>query len=238
MVVRSELERRRAEEQIEYLRSELQEMSTDEQQDEVARSVMSGLRMQISDIENRLAEYERLKKGSTPILTADNFDDIGELVIKARVARGWSQAELARALDMEQQQVQRYEKNDWQKISLWRLQEVVEALGLEVSVRAWLHDQGTRYGELPQIAVDREALASFSNTLINSGAAGVPIESHGNIMYGGLQTKPSETPSGAAYDIVRTTLMRSQSYGRQTNAPKVSEYGSFKDLPARQDYAA
>lgn len=140
MVIRNELERRKADEQAEYLRSELEQIPTEEQKDEVSHSIISGLRMQISDIENKLAEYDRLKKGLAPIPTADNFDDIGELIIKARIARGWSQSDLAKVLGMEQQQVQRYEKNDWQKISLWRLQEVVEALDLEVSIRAWLHE--------------------------------------------------------------------------------------------------
>lgn len=147
MVIRNESERRRAEEQVEYLRSELETVPAAEQQDEITHGVVSGLRMQISDLENKLTEYKRLKEGSVAILTADNFDDIGELIIKARIIRGWSQADLAKALDMEQQQVQRYEKNDWQKISLWRLQEVVEALNLEVSIRAWLHNRAGQGSE-------------------------------------------------------------------------------------------
>lgn len=138
MVIRSESERRRAEEQVRYLRSELETVSADEQQNEVSRSVANGLRMQISDIENRLEEYKRLKEGLVPFLEADSFDDIGELIIKARIARGWSQSDLAQALEMEQQQVQRYERNDWQKISLWRLQEVAEALSLRLNIYAHL----------------------------------------------------------------------------------------------------
>jgi hypothetical protein len=138
VVIRSESERRRAEEQVEYLQSELAKIPASEQEDEVTASVINGLRMQISDIEDNLAQYDRLKKGSEPVLTADSFDDIGELVIKARIARGWSQADLARALDMEPQQVQRYERYDWEKISLWRLQEVVEALRLRCYIHAYL----------------------------------------------------------------------------------------------------
>lgn len=138
MVIRSESERRRAEEQVAYLQSELEKIPASEQMDEVTASVINGLRMQISDIKEQLAEYTRLKNGLQTVLTADSFDDIGELVIKARIARGWSQADLARALDMEPQQVQRYERYDWEKISLWRLQEVVEALNLRCHIQARL----------------------------------------------------------------------------------------------------
>ena len=39
---------------------------------------------------------------------------------------------------MTQQQVQRYERDGWQRISLWRLAEATEAMGLNLSIRATL----------------------------------------------------------------------------------------------------
>lgn len=245
MVIRNESERRRAEEQVEYLRSELEKIPATEQQDEVTQGVVSGLRMQISDIEDELAEYKRLKEGLKSMLTADNFDDIGELVIKARIARGWSQGDLAKALDMEQQQVQRYEKNDWQKISLWRLQEVVEALDLEVSIRAWLHDRGTKHGELPQITVDHEALLR-SALRVNESINTAP-EPHVGIVHGRSQVLPGalykslRTTPSIAQDAAREVLLTwSQNYGEQEDATKEPEYRSPESKlgPAVRDYAA
>lgn len=154
MVIRSESERRRAEEQVVYLQSELEKIPASEQEDEVTAGVINGLRMQISDIKKQLAVYSRLKRGLEAILTAESFDDVGELVIKARITRGWSQADLAKALDMEPQQVQRYERNEWQKISLWRLQEVVEALNLDIVVHARLRDREAQGVGLSPITVD------------------------------------------------------------------------------------
>ena len=43
-----------------------------------------------------------------------------------------------KALGMTQQQIQRYERDGWQKISLWRLAEAADALGLDLSIRARL----------------------------------------------------------------------------------------------------
>lgn len=134
-MIRNEVERRNAEKQVEYLRSELEKRPCDGST-EATRGVMGALHMQLSDIEGEVDEYERLKRGSRRVLTAAAFDDLGELLIKARISRGWSQAELATELGMEPQQVQRYEKDDWQKISFWRLQEVVDALSIGVEIRA------------------------------------------------------------------------------------------------------
>jgi transcriptional regulator with XRE-family HTH domain len=140
-MLRNELEYRNAKKQIEYLRTELEKRNPVTTK-EASQIVADALEMKIEDIEREIAEYEDLKEGLVSALDIDSFDDIGELIIKARIARNWSQADLAKALDMDQQQVQRYERNDWQKISLWRLQEVVEALDLDVVVHARLRDPG------------------------------------------------------------------------------------------------
>ena len=42
-----------------------------------------------------------------------------------------------------QQQVARYERDGWQKISLWRLAEAADALGLDLSIRARLPASNT-----------------------------------------------------------------------------------------------
>ena len=68
---------------------------------------------------------------------------MGELLTKARIARGLTQEELGELLGMTQQQIQRYERNGWQKISLWRLAEAAGALGLDVNIRAGLPASNT-----------------------------------------------------------------------------------------------
>lgn len=143
-MIRNDTERRRSQEELECLQHELESIIPD-QQDDISKSVESGLSMRVSDIEDRIAEYDRLNEGQVSIFEGESLDDLGEVIIKARIRRGWSQAELARALDMEPQQVQRYERNDWQKISLWRLQEVAEILSLHVSIRGRLSGHEVDY---------------------------------------------------------------------------------------------
>ena len=61
----------------------------------------------------------------------------------AVIARGLTQEELGELLGMTQQQIQRYERDGWQKISLWRLAEAAGALGLDVNIRARLPASNT-----------------------------------------------------------------------------------------------
>ena len=105
--------------------------------------VIDALRMQIEDLEREISEYEDLKEGRLLSFGADDLDSLGELITKARIACGLTQAELGELLGMTQQQVARYERDGWQKISVWRLAEAADALGLDVNIRARLPASST-----------------------------------------------------------------------------------------------
>lgn len=145
-MIRNDKEYRHSKARLSGLEDELQRLSADRSSgpvgDEVASAVIDALRMQIDDVENEVSEYEDLKEGRRLSFGADDLDSMGELVTKARIARGLSQAELGKILGMTQQQVARYERDGWQKISLWRLAEAAEALGLDLSIRARLPASG------------------------------------------------------------------------------------------------
>ena len=84
-------------------------------------------------------EDERLQSGEITTFTARSLHGIAELLIKARIARGWTQAELGDALDMAVQQVQRYEATGYASASLARLSDVATALGVEITETAKMH---------------------------------------------------------------------------------------------------
>ncbi len=145
-MIRNDKEYRHSEERLSELEAELQGLSSTRgsaDRDEVASVVIDALRMQIEDIEREISKYEDLKEGRLLSFGADDLDSLGELITKARIARGLTQAELGELLGMTQQQVARYERDGWQKISLWRLAEIADTLGLDVSVRARLPASGT-----------------------------------------------------------------------------------------------
>jgi hypothetical protein len=140
-MIRNDKEYRHSKEKLSELQAELQGLSSfrrSAERDEVASAVIDALRMQMEDLEREISEYEDLKEGRLLSFGAEDLDSLGELITKARIARGLTQAELGEILGMTQQQVQRYERDGWQKISLWRLAEAAGVLGLDVHIRARL----------------------------------------------------------------------------------------------------
>ena len=140
-MIRNDKEYRHSKGRLSELETRSKELSSGRRstgRDEVATAVIDALRMQIEDLEREISDYEDLKEGRLLSFGAEDLDSLGELLTKARIACGLTQAELGKLLGMTQQQVQRYERDGWQKISLWRLAEAADALGLDVNIRARL----------------------------------------------------------------------------------------------------
>ena len=87
---------------------------------------------QIDVFEEEIADYEMLKSGKVSALAIHSLKDISTGLIRARIGRGWSQAELATRLGTQEQQVQRYESSDYETASLAKLVEVSKALRVDL----------------------------------------------------------------------------------------------------------
>ena len=55
------------------------------------------------------------------------------ILIKARIAQGLSQKELAERIGLKEQQIQRYEATDYASANLSRIKEVVSAFGVGIN---------------------------------------------------------------------------------------------------------
>lgn len=91
-----------------------------------------GMESQLSDLVAELTEYERLKSKSSSVLSINSFDELGDGLIRARIACGLSQKALARRMNLQEQQIQRYEATRYASASYDRLREVANALGLRI----------------------------------------------------------------------------------------------------------
>ena len=87
-----------------------------------------------SNIEEMAAEvraYEDLKAGRVQIRSG-SLAELPTVLIQARVARGWTQKQLADLLGVTEQTIQRYEATDYQSVALARLAKIAETLSVQV----------------------------------------------------------------------------------------------------------
>jgi len=98
---------------------------------------------QAEDLRVELGEYERLRAGAVTVIEAPSLAGLADALIQIRIARGWTQRELADRLGVAEQQVQRYESTAYRSASLARLCDIADALGVTFTERAELHDTST-----------------------------------------------------------------------------------------------
>jgi transcriptional regulator with XRE-family HTH domain len=87
---------------------------------------------QLADLDAQVSEYEQLRAGQLSTARVSSLSDLPDALIRARIAAGLSQRDLAERLGMKEQQIQRYEADGYAGASLSRLREVMNALDVEL----------------------------------------------------------------------------------------------------------
>ncbi len=94
----------------------------------IAKAQRDAVRSQLAELEEQMAEYETLKKGEFRMDGLNMVADLPDVLIKARIAQGMSQRDLAERMGLKEQQIQRYEASDYASASFARIREVADAL--------------------------------------------------------------------------------------------------------------
>jgi DNA-binding XRE family transcriptional regulator len=109
--------------------AQLEQQSTEDWKIELQRNAMQS---SLEELEQEILEYTQLKNSSVPItLTLSSFEQIPNTLIQARIAKGWTQAELASRMGVKPQQVQNDEITHYQSANFARLTRVAKALGMQ-----------------------------------------------------------------------------------------------------------
>jgi DNA-binding XRE family transcriptional regulator len=98
----------------------------------LVKAQREALASQLAELEMQLADYERLRSGKLKKFKKSSFQNLPMALIRARIAKGLTQKDLARKLGVKEQQIQRYEETDYASASLRRINEVIQALDIEV----------------------------------------------------------------------------------------------------------
>jgi transcriptional regulator with XRE-family HTH domain len=103
---------------------------------------------QINDVDAELREYEALRAGEVRVLAVASLADLPDALVRARIASGLTQRDLASRLDLKEQQIQRYEAEGYANASLTRLQAVMEALDVTLDAGLELPSKETPLSRL------------------------------------------------------------------------------------------
>lgn len=140
-MIKNERQYRITRAQAERFERSLEELRQDFGKDEdvhplIARAREDAIRSQLSDLRSELQEYEALKAGDFELEQLGIVSGLPSMLIKARIARGMSQKDLAERIGLKEQQIQRYEATDYSSVSLSRIQAVVSGLSGEDSLHS------------------------------------------------------------------------------------------------------
>ncbi len=101
-------------------------------------AMKSGIASDLAHLQAELQEYEDFRAGKIHEVTVASLDELPDILIRARIASGLTQRELAEDLDLKEQQIQRYEASRYKSASLTRVISVARALEIEVHIQATL----------------------------------------------------------------------------------------------------
>jgi len=123
---------------------------------------IKALKSQIDELHSDIAEYESLLTGERKVLELKSFEELPQALIQGRIAAGLSQKDLAQRLNLKEQQIQRYEATEYSSVSIARIQEIIEALGLHVHEHVFLPNicfsLSDLFKRLKKIGIDKELI--------------------------------------------------------------------------------
>jgi HTH-type transcriptional regulator / antitoxin HipB len=93
----------------------------------------NSLNIIIGELKQEVAEYEQLKSGNVLTFALSSIEDLPTTLIKAKIAAGLTQKDLAEKIGVQEQQIQRYEANHYGSASFDRLRTVAHALKVEIT---------------------------------------------------------------------------------------------------------
>ena len=114
------------------------ELKKDELSPDRRELYRKAIQSELEVLREQLAEYDALREGRVSSVELSSLDDLPKALIKARIAAGLTQRQLAEKLERREQQVQRWESREYDGVSFTRMLEVADALGLDARMQVRL----------------------------------------------------------------------------------------------------
>lgn len=98
----------------------------------IGEAMVGALASQAETLREEIQKYEELREGRVTQRELGSLRDLPIALIEARIVAGLTQKQLGERLGIKEQQIQRWEANSYSGVGVERLQEVADALGMEV----------------------------------------------------------------------------------------------------------
>ncbi|HWJ50651.1 MAG TPA: helix-turn-helix transcriptional regulator [Solirubrobacteraceae bacterium] len=98
----------------------------------IHQALMEATASERDELRAQLERYDDLRSGRVAQRTLTSIRELPIALIEARIAARLTQRELAERLGVPEQQVQRWEANSYAGVGIDRLQEIADALALQV----------------------------------------------------------------------------------------------------------
>lgn len=123
-MLKNQSQKTQAEAKVKELRA-AEESATDD----LSREVLGTLR---SSVECEVREFDAIVEGYSTAFEVMDFNDLWDALVKARLARNLTQADLAHLVGVKPQQIQRYEAGGYSAASGDRVADIADVLEYEL----------------------------------------------------------------------------------------------------------
>lgn len=115
----------------------------------IARAQRASYERQAAELRDQLSAYEALRNGKIRELEVHGVSQLGRSLVEARVARGLTQRELANLAGLQEQQIQKYEKEQYGSASLSRIAHVASTIGFNFVAKLTLTGESPAGDDIP-----------------------------------------------------------------------------------------
>ncbi|MFQ5443812.1 MAG: helix-turn-helix domain-containing protein, partial [Nitrospinales bacterium] len=84
----------------------------------IYKAMIDSLKSQMADLKKEIRDYEKLKNKQVSQFDFKSIKDLPDILIQARISHGYTQKQFAKRLNMPEQQIQRYEAENFKRVSL------------------------------------------------------------------------------------------------------------------------
>lgn len=98
----------------------------------IHKAMGASLKSEAEELRTQVARYESLRDGQVNKRELNGLRDLPTALVEARIVANLTQKVLAERLEVPEQQVQRWEATLYSGVGVERLQEIADALGVEI----------------------------------------------------------------------------------------------------------